>query len=100
MRWISDRQSAENSEITVLSIIETLLAGIIVYLFYRWTNTLWHIGIAACLAPFLLLGTSRSTELSLRTAEAVYRFVDNILDRGERYAAVFVAIGLPLWYSR
>jgi hypothetical protein len=72
MRWISDRRSAENGDISVLAIIETIVASVIAYLFYRWTNTLWHIGVAASLSPFLLLRTSRITEMSLRRAEKLY----------------------------
>jgi hypothetical protein len=71
--WISDRRSAENNEISVLAIIETILAGFLAYLFYRWTDTLWHVGVSACLSPLLLLRTPRSTKLSLRSAEEVYR---------------------------
>ncbi len=74
MRWMSDRRSAEDGEISVLAIIETVVAGALAYLFYRWTNELWHIGVAACLAPLLLLRTSRITRVSLRIADTVYRF--------------------------
>jgi hypothetical protein len=70
--WISDTRSAENGEISVLAIIKTIIAGTLAYLFYRWTNALWHVGVAACLSPFLLLRTSRSTELTLHTAETAY----------------------------
>src|SRR5271155_2187582 len=77
MRWISDRQSAENSEVSVISIIETIIAGVIAYFFYRWTDKLWHIGLAACLSPFLLLRTSRSIELSLHAAEKIYGIIEN-----------------------
>jgi hypothetical protein len=55
MRWVSDRQSAENSEITVLAISESVVYGILAYLIYRWTDTMWHLATAACFAPFLLL---------------------------------------------
>jgi hypothetical protein len=75
MRWISNTQSAENREISVVAIVETILSGLLAYLYYRWTNSLWHIGAAACLAPFLLLRTSRTTAVSLGIADAVYGFV-------------------------
>jgi hypothetical protein len=77
--WISDRRSAENSEISILAIIETIIAGGLAISFYLWTNALWHIGVAACLSPFLLLRTLRSTELTLRTAETAYSsYITNI----------------------
>jgi hypothetical protein len=97
--WVSNRRSAENNEISVLAIIETIVAGILTYLFYRWTNTLWHVGLAACLSPFLLLRTSRSTELSLRIAErlsgVIVAWVTGSYPSGEGSSLLMAGISFP-----
>lgn len=73
MRWISDRQSAENREVSVLALIETVLAGIAAYFIYHWQQTTWHFAVAACLAPFLLLRTDRINSLSFRMTEKLHQ---------------------------
>jgi hypothetical protein len=73
-RWISNRQSAENGEVSILSIIETGLVGMLFYFVYRWLGETWHFALAACLAPFLLLRTDRVNTLSLKLAERVFKY--------------------------
>ena len=57
MRWFSNHESAARGEVSILAIIETLIAisisiGIAIYY-----DTTLHILISACIAPFLLLRT-------------------------------------------
>lgn len=66
MRLYSTPQSAEALEVSVLAVLETLVAvGVslwLVVLLDSWT----HVAIGAALAPLVLLRTPESTELGLR----------------------------------
>ncbi|MBT3013547.1 MAG: hypothetical protein KUF77_18615 [Candidatus Thiodiazotropha sp. (ex Lucina aurantia)] len=69
IRLHSSVKSLRNGDITILAIIETLLA-VSVSLFVAVTyETLIHIAIGACIAPFLLLRTTKSTEQGLKLFE-------------------------------
>ena len=73
MRWVSDRQSADAREVSALAIIETIVASICAYLLYHWEQATWHIAIAVCLAPLLLLRTDRIVVLSVAMA---HQYID------------------------
>ena len=67
MVWHSTRESVENGEISVLAIIETVLAvSVSFWLAISLLESWWPMLIGVCLAPFLLLRTERATELGLR----------------------------------
>lgn len=65
-RWYSTPQSFVNGEVTVLAIIETILAMSISVGVAVWFGTLKHIAVAACVTPLLLLRTRESVERGLR----------------------------------
>lgn len=60
-RWACTPLSSDRGEVSVLACVESLLA-ISISLGIAWYyQTITHIAISACLAPFLLLRTKRST---------------------------------------
>jgi hypothetical protein len=65
MRWVSDIHSADREEVSVLAIVETVAAVSLSLAVYIHTGRVYHIAIAACLAPFLLLRTRRSIRRGL-----------------------------------
>jgi hypothetical protein len=69
MRFSSTEKSRRNNEVTVLAIIETLLAMAASVAVAAYTNSLLHIAIGACLAPLLLLRTHTSIALGKRLFE-------------------------------
>lgn len=66
MRWFSNHESAARGEVSILAIIETLLATSISIGIAFYYDTTLYILISACIAPFLLLRTDDSTELGLK----------------------------------
>ncbi len=58
--------SVRNGDITVLAIVETVLAISITVFIAVYYETLMHIAVSACIAPLLLLRTEESTERGLR----------------------------------
>lgn len=76
MRWISDVHSAEREEVTVLAIVETIAAVSVSIGIFVHTGHLYHIAIATCLAPFLLLRTRRSIRNGLRHGNRAARRLD------------------------
>ena len=68
-RWTSTPLSADRGEISVLAIVETFVA-ISISLGIAWYyETIIHIAVSACIAPFLLLRTHRSTVLGVKKWE-------------------------------
>jgi hypothetical protein len=88
IRWTSTPLSADRGEISVLAIVETLIAnGISLWIAWQ-LQTLLHIAVSASLAPLLLLRTKRSTTFALaryltiissaptgRAAEIIFLFI-------------------------
>jgi hypothetical protein len=69
MRFSSTIDSAKSGETTILAIIETSLAILIsIFIAIRF-DTLLHIIIGSCIAPFLLLRSPESTEYGKRLFE-------------------------------
>ena len=85
MRLYSTPKSALAGEVTVLAILETTAAT--AFSVWLWTHqgTVPHIAIAACLAPLLLLGTDRSTDLAERW---IVKVLDSITLPGNFFGAV------------
>jgi hypothetical protein len=69
MRLFSTEESRRNNEVTVLAIIETLLAMVASIAVAVYTKSLLHIAIGACVAPLLLLRTDKSIALGKRLFE-------------------------------
>lgn len=88
MRLYSTPQSAEDGEVSLLAIVETILAsGFSIYVAFRW-NVVAHIAIGAAVAPLLMLRTPESTKLGFDLFERI----------GGRFAGsvdLIVALGLP-----
>jgi len=74
-RWHSNTESADAGIISVLAIVETLIAmclfGWILSLYGQFPLTL-----ACCIVPFILLRTEESTELALNWAKRVHIWID------------------------
>jgi hypothetical protein len=66
MRWISDRQSVESEQVSMLAIFETAVAVGISITIIIYTKSVTHIAIGAAIAPFLLIRTCNSAELSMK----------------------------------
>ena len=61
----STSESAEQGEISALAIVETLVAmSLTIWIAVRY-QTVVHVAISGCIAPFLLLRTQASTKLAL-----------------------------------
>jgi hypothetical protein len=62
MPWWSSRESIKEERVSVLAIVETLLAIGVAIGIYFYSGSLVHIAVSAALAPFLLLRTPKSME--------------------------------------
>jgi hypothetical protein len=88
MRLQATRESCDQGEITVLAIIETVLAvALLVFLSIWFDTTHWLAG-ACLLSPLLLLRTEDSVRLALRLKKWV-----EVDDRGIK---IRIAIGMPV----
>jgi len=66
MRWVSSKESVAKGEVSVLAIVETLLAIALVFYLSSHFNTLRWLAIAMCVSPLLLLRTEESTRLGIK----------------------------------
>lgn len=66
MRWVSTPESVRAGEVSVLAIIETLLAMAGSVWLGVYFDSWWHVFIWAAIAPFLLLRTDESCNRGLR----------------------------------
>lgn len=80
-RWVlhSNPKTAEDLIISLLAIVETVVAVCV----YLWVinrfGTYLHLAVAACIAPFLLLRTELSTYLGLRIYGSIQNATTKIL---------------------
>lgn len=67
-RWVyrSNPSTADNRIVSLLAIVETIIAVCLYSLIIQRFDTYLHLAIAACIAPFLLLRTDYSTRIGLR----------------------------------
>jgi hypothetical protein len=65
MRLVSNKESVTRGEVSILAIVETLLAIALVFYLSAHFNTLRWLAIAMCVAPLLLLRTDESTRLGV-----------------------------------
>lgn len=61
MRWHATYESAREGEVSILAILETILAVTLVVLFSAWSGSFRWLALSVCLAPVLLLKTAFST---------------------------------------
>src|SRR5687767_14545629 len=77
MRLISNKESVARGEVTVLAIVETLLAIALVFYLSKHFNTLRWLAVAMYVSPLLLLRTEESTRLGIewwyRASNAIAR---------------------------
>lgn len=66
-------------EASVLAIVETVLAITLSILLAVKRGSAIYIAAAACIAPFLLLRTERSTELALQWADKLFGLLHNFM---------------------
>jgi hypothetical protein len=76
MRLVSDRESVARGEVSILAIVETLLAIALVFYLSAHFNTLRWLAVAMCVSPLLLLRTEESTRLAIVWFDRSWR--DNI----------------------
>ena len=90
MRLSSNRESIASGEVSLLAIIETLTAISLSVIIAIELSTLKWIAVSACVAPFLLLRTERSTALGIKVFDRIY-------DRLDPYAepTMFVLLVTP-----
>ena len=72
-RWTSTPLSADRGEISALAIIESVIATFISFWIAWQYQTVVHIAVSACVAPFLLLRTKKSTILGIISYEKIAR---------------------------
>ncbi len=71
MRFHSTLESVEAGEVSVLAVLETVLAvSVALYVAFRFDYTM-HIAFGAIVAPFLMLRTTRSTLLGVRSLDRI-----------------------------
>lgn len=81
MRFHSTPESVEAGEVTILAVLETVLAvSVALYVAFRFNFTT-HIAFGAIVAPFLMLRTDRSTDRAVRIFSTI---VDAFLTRLKR----------------
>lgn len=69
LRWKSTPLAADRGEISVIAVAESI-AAVALSLWIAWSyQTIGHIVISACIAPFLLLRTKRSVAMGFHVAE-------------------------------
>ena len=66
MRLTSNKESVARGEVSVLAIIETLLAIALVFYLSTHFNTRRWLAVAMCVSPLLLLRTEKSTQLGIQ----------------------------------
>ncbi len=65
--WFSTPKTAELLELSVLALVETILA-VALYSWIAISGYTIHLVVSACISPFLLLRTSLSVELAFSFA--------------------------------
>ena len=100
VRWCSTRESIEKGEVSVLAIVETLLAVALLVTLSLWLNTIQWLAGAVCIAPLLLLRTEDSTRRGLvwwNVLQKVHWFVHLVAICG--FLSIAPVIWLYGWWS-
>lgn len=66
MRLVSNNESVARGEISILALVETLVAIALVFYLSAHFNTLRWLAFAMCVSPLLLLRTDESVRLGAR----------------------------------
>ena len=78
MRLVSNKESVARGEVSILAIVETLLAIALVFYLSAHFNTLRWLAVAMCVSPLLLLRTAESTRLGIEWFDRWAIFVEKI----------------------
>jgi hypothetical protein len=76
-KWAWTNRSPSTNAVSVFAVAETLLAVSLYVVIALRFGTL-HLTISACIAPFLLLRTDRSTELGIILAKPSHKRLETI----------------------
>lgn len=77
MRLYSTAESVDKGEISLLAIVETILAtAVAIYLAVTFNSLRW-IAWSACIAPFLLLRTEQSTALGIKRLDEHVQWIED-----------------------
>jgi len=97
MRVVSSKESVARGEVSILAIIETLLAVILVFYLSAHFNTLSWLAVTMCVSPLLLLRTEKSTRLGIEWWDL---WVEKIVDPWMNYTGwniIKSALGVFAW---
>jgi hypothetical protein len=80
MRLISNKESVARGEVSILAIVETLLAMALAFYLSRHFNTLRWLAVAMCFSPLLLLRTEASARLGIAWFERSQKWANALFD--------------------
>lgn len=92
--WISNQQSVENGELSVLAVVETILAVITYWAIAWWFDTHRHLLISVLVAPLLLLRSPQSIEEGARRFYAFWQCEAEFDQHESPFARLFVVFSL------
>jgi hypothetical protein len=99
MRLVSTPESVKRGEVSMLAIVETLVAIGLVFFLSAHFNTLRWLGFAACVAPLLLLRTEASTKFGIEWIDRWFdRWVTPVLQKNQGKVAFFRLVVLFLGF--
>lgn len=81
MRLTSNKESVAHGEVSILAIVETLLAMALVFYLSSHFNTMRWLAVAMCFSPLLLLRTEESSKLGLEWYKLYGNWVGGVLGR-------------------
>jgi hypothetical protein len=98
MRFASNRDSVRRGEVSVLAVIETIVATGISFSLAWHFGTIQHVVIASALAPLLLLRTRRSTWYAIWLVNRfeIGLFVLYVIPVAKLIANLYVTVGHPV----
>jgi hypothetical protein len=105
MRLSSNKESVANGEVSVLAIVETLLAIALVFYLSAHFNTLRWLSVAMCVSPLLLLRTEESTRLGIELWHRACTAADPWFERKHQFetltrcSAEEKRLLMAFWYS-
>jgi len=78
MKLYSDKQSIKNDVITIVSIIESIIAVAFSIILATYLDTIFYIAVGVCVAPLLLMRSKKSMDLGIELHEFLTCKVNNI----------------------
>ncbi|MHB8158224.1 MAG: hypothetical protein ACYDEQ_12645, partial [Desulfocucumaceae bacterium] len=100
MKWYSTPESLIAGEISILAILETVAATIISVIIAYHFSSLKYIAISACIAPWLLLRSEKSTIVNINLAkkkiDIFEKYYDKIIDYGKGRSLYINLLTMPI----